>query len=205
MQLSAQDQQKLDAAALRIQARARGMNTRRMSKDDLAVKAQESRRETKEERQARRKAEIQAANLRRHADFEAHLDSVAAPEQCDTVVADAMQVQEAAAEALALAVPVDIFQGLSEEEIKRRNQAVLKIQSRARGVAVRSSDVKEKAALRKKDAEHAKMEFQRRQLSASADHDHTIAASDLGRTAEDIRIEHHLASAELNLQQQAQT
>jgi len=46
IQLSAEDQQKLDAAALKIQARARGMNTRRMSKDDLAVKAQESRRET---------------------------------------------------------------------------------------------------------------------------------------------------------------
>ena len=47
------------------------MNTRRMSKDDLAVKAQESKRETKEERQARRKAEIQAANAKRHAEFEA--------------------------------------------------------------------------------------------------------------------------------------
>jgi len=83
-----------------------------------------------------------------------------------------------------LAVPVDIFHGLSEEEIKRRNQAVVKIRSRARGAAVRGSDVKEKAAQRKKDAERAKIEFQRRLMAASADEDHTIAASELGRTAE---------------------
>jgi hypothetical protein len=207
IQLSAEDQQKLDAAALKIQARARGMNTRRMSKDDLAVKAQESRRETKEERQARRKAEIQAANAKRHADFEAEaqLDSAAPPEPSDVAAADEAVAPAAAAEAVNLAVPIDIFHGLSEEEIKRRNQAVVKIQSRARGVAVRGSDVKEKAAQRKKDAEHAKMEFQRRLMAANADEDHTIAASELGRTAEDIRIEEQLAAAEVNLQLQAQT
>jgi hypothetical protein len=139
IQLSAEDQQKLDAAALKIQARARGMNTRRMSKDDLAVKAQESKRETKEERQARRKAEIQAANAKRHSEFvaEAQLDSAAPPEQSDAQAADEPAAPAAAAEAVTLSVPVDIFHGLSEEEIKRRNQAVVKIQSRARGVAVR--------------------------------------------------------------------
>ena len=183
------------------------MNTRRMSKDDLAVKAQESKRETKEERQARRKAEIQAANAKRHAEFEAEaqLDSAAPPEQSDAQAADEPAAPAAAAEAVTLSVPVDIFHGLSEEEIKRRNQAVVKIQSRARGVAVRSSDVKEKAAQRKKDAEHAKMEFQRRLMAATADQDHTIAASELGRTAEDLRIQEQLAAAEVNLQLQAQT
>ena len=115
------------------------MNTRRMSKDDLAVKAQESKRETKEERQARRKAEIQAANAKRHSEFvaEAQLDSAAPPEQSDAQAADEPAAPAAAAEAVTLSVPVDIFHGLSEEEIKRRNQAVVKIQSRARGVAVR--------------------------------------------------------------------
>jgi uncharacterized protein (DUF1501 family) len=68
---------------------------------------------------------------------------------------------------------------------------------------VRGSDVKEKAAKRKKDAELARLEFQRRQLSAIDDQDHTIAASDLGRTAEDIRIEEQLNSAEQSLQEQA--
>jgi hypothetical protein len=118
IQLSAEDQQKLDAAALKIQARARGMNTRRMSKDDLAVKAQESKRETKEERQARRKAEIQAANAKRHAEFEAEaqLDSAAPPEQSDAQAADEPAAPAAAAEAVTLSVPVDIFHGLSEEE-----------------------------------------------------------------------------------------
>ncbi len=183
------------------------MNTRRMSKDDLAVKAQESKRETKEERQARRKAEIQAANAKRHAEFEAEaqLDSAAIPEQSDAQAADEPAAPAAAAEAVTLSVPVDIFHGLSDEEIQKRNQAVVKIQSRARGVAVRSSDVKEKAAQRKKDAEHAKMEFQRRLMAASADQDHTIAASELGRTAEDLRIQEQLAAAEVNLQLQAQT
>ena len=46
------------------------------------------------------------------------------------------------------------------------------------------------------------MEFQRRQLAASEDS--TVAASELGRTAEQIRIEEQLIAAEHNLHDQAQ-
>lgn len=209
MQLSVEDQAKLDAAALKIQARARGMNTRRLSRDDLNAKAQESRRETKEERQARRKAEIQAANAKRHAAFEAQLENqetnTAPIEQPISALEGSQQPQAVTTIAVVNPEPINIFEGLSEEEIKKRQLAVIKIQSRARGVAVRGSDVKEKAAQRKKDAELAKLEFQRRQLAASVDEDHTIAAADLGRTAEDIRIEEQLTSAEQNLHVQAQS
>lgn len=208
LQLSREDQEKLDAAALKIQARARGMNTRRMSRDDLAVVAQESKRETKEERQARRKAEIQAANAKRHAAFEAQLEQEAAAETSErraATVENVQLMQEVAGDAVVKEAPIDIFAGLSEEEIKKRHLAVVKIQSRARGVAVRGSDVKEKAAQRKKDAELAKIEFQRRQLAANDDEDHTIAAAELGRTAEDIRIQEQLTAAEQNLHDQAQS
>lgn len=208
IQLSGEDQAKLDAAALKIQARARGMNTRRLSRDDLSAKAQESRRETKEERQARRKAEIQAANARRHAAFEAQLEIQETGnlnEQPLIAVENDQKGQVTTTTAGSKPEPINIFEGLSEEEIKKRQLAVIKIQSRARGVAVRGSDVKEKAAQRKKDAELAKLEFQRRQLAANTDEDHTIAAADLGRTAEDIRIEEQLTSAEQNLHLQAQS
>jgi hypothetical protein len=208
LQLSREDQEKLDAAALKIQARARGMNTRKMSRDDLAVVAQESKRETKEERQARRKSEIQAANAKRHAAFEAQLEQEAAAETSEQSIATVENVQvmqEVGGDAVVKEAPIDIFAGLSEEEIKKRHLAVVKIQSRARGVAVRGSDVKEKAAQRKKDAGLAKIEFQRRQLAANADEDHTIAAAELGRTAEDIRIQQQLTAAEHNLHDQAQS
>lgn len=208
LQLSREDQEKLDAAALKIQARARGMNTRRMSRDDLAVVAQESKRETKEERQARRKAEIQAANAKRHAAFEAQLEQEAAAESSEQPIAtveNGQIMQEVGGDSVVKEAPIDIFAGLSEDEIKKRHLAVVKIQSRARGVAVRGSDVKEKAAQRKKDAELAKIEFQRRQLAANADEDHTIAAAELGRTAEDIRIQEQLTAAEQNLHDQAQS
>lgn len=208
MQLSAEDQAKLDAAALKIQARARGMNTRKLSKDDLTAKAQD-RRETKEERQARRKAEIQAANAKRHAAFEAQSEiqepNSSSLEPPVLPLEHAEQAQPVASVVGVKTEPINIFEGLTEEEIKKRQAAVVKIQSRARGVAVRGSDVKEKAAQRKKDAEVARLEFQRRQLAASADEDHTIAASDLGRAAEDIRIENQLSTAEQNLHLQAQS
>jgi hypothetical protein len=209
LQLSFEDQQKLDAAALKIQARARGMNTRKLSSSDLAAKAEESKRETKEERQARRKAEIQAANAKRHAAFEAQVEqetNAAEPEQVAVAVEVGQSSQESGGiEAAIKAIPVDILAGLTEEEIKRRNLAVVKIQSRARGASVRGSDVKEQAAKRKHDAELARLEFQRRQLAASVDADHTIAAAELGRTAEDIRIEEQLTAAEQNLHDQAQS
>jgi plectin len=206
---SAEDQAKLDAAALKIQARARGMNTRRLSKSDLAAQAEQSKRETKEERQARRKKEIQETNAKRFAAFEAQLETQkpladATASELPVVAADmnAEVTSSPGAEGIATAAPIDIYEGLSEEEIKKRELAVVKIQSRARGVAIRSSDVKEKAAQRKKDSESARLEFQRRQLAENKDV-HTMSAIELGRTSEDIRLEEQLSSAEHNLQSQA--
>ncbi len=204
VEVSAEDQARLDAAALKIQARARGMNTRRMSRADLEEKAQESKRETKEERQARRKKEIHEANAQRFAAFEAQLEQkpladVAVTESPVIAVESAAEVTSPDPEVIGSAAPIDIYQGLTQEEIKKREIAVVKIQSRARGVAIRSSDVKEKAAQRKQAAEMARLEFQRRQLAEV----NTMSAMELGRTSEDIRIEEKLSAAEQNLHSQA--
>jgi hypothetical protein len=175
-----------------------------MSRADLEEKAQESKRETKEERKARRKKEIHEANAQRFAAFEAQseqkpLADAAVTESPVIAVESAAEVTSPDPEVIGSAAPIDIYQGLTQEEIKKREIAVVKIQSRARGVAIRSSDVKEKAAQRKQAAEMARLEFQRRQLAEV----NTMSAMELGRTSEDIRIEEKLSAAEQNLHSQA--